>query len=81
MIYNIGGGGSSHSVLCYDMSEVDDPEWRGIKVAGFNFKGSYYHNALAVGDKIVFFGSNYYKKTLVLEKENESEQLIVVRQE
>ena len=61
----------------YDLSEVNDLAWRGIKVAGFNFKGSY-HNALRVGDKIVFFGSNYYKKTLVLEKEK---QLKVVRQE
>ena len=79
-IYNIGGDESSHSVMCCRLVSSDPPKWKSLDLQGYSFKGYAYREALVVGSKIVYFGSNNKNATFVLEKEEE-EKLRVVRED
>ena len=80
-MYNIGGKGAPHSVLWLRISSYGSSKWRSMDLAEHNFKGYYYREAFAVENEIVYFGSLNVKGTYVLAKEEESEQLRVVRED
>ena len=52
-----------------------------MDVEKYNFREYCYREAVAVENKVVYFGSNNVDSTFVLEKEEESEQLKVVRED
>ena len=52
-----------------------------MDLASFNFQGYHLREAFVVESKIVYFGSQDINATLVLEQEEDSEQLKVVREE
>ena len=52
-----------------------------MDVRNSSFIGFYDRQAFAVGNKIVYFGSNNKNTTFVLEKEEEGEKLEVVRED
>ena len=68
-IYNIGGLGYSNSVLWCDLNSIGKLSWKPLELHNYNFKDYYYRAALALGNKIVYFGSNNTMKTFVLEKD------------
>ena len=78
-MYNIGGEGSFHSVMWCRLSSTYPAKWEFMDFPIYSFNGYYWREALAVENKIVYFGSNNQKVTFVLEQEGESEQLKVVR--
>ena len=55
-------------------------EWKFMDLWNYSFKGYYQRAALAVGNKIAYF-EIFNKGTFVLEEEEESEQLKVVRED
>ena len=52
-----------------------------MDVEKYNFREYCYREAVSVENKVVYFGSNNVDSTFVLEKEEESEQLKVVRED
>ena len=80
-MYNIGGAGSSHSLMWCRLSSTYRAKWEFTDLASHNFGGYYSREALAVEYKIVYFGSWNANATFVLEQEEESEQLKVVRED
>ena len=52
-----------------------------MDVTNYNFKRNFWREAFVVENKIVYFGSWNEKATFVLEKEEEAEQLRVVRKD
>ena len=81
VIYNIGGGGSSHSILYQNLSSIEFRGWRGIDFGDFSFKGQYRWQALVVENRILYFKSNKTKSTFILEQQNGSEKLQLVRRD
>ena len=81
VIYNIGGAGSSHSVLRCSLLSPDLPKWKSMDFENYSFKGYCYREALVVGNQIVYFGSRNENATFVLEEEEEEGKLRVVRQD
>ena len=71
VIYNIGGGGSSHSVWWCSLLSNDPPKWKSMDLENYSFKGYRWREALVVGNKIVYFGSNNQNATFMLEEEEE----------
>ena len=80
-MYNIGGDGSSHSVMQCHLSSTYAAEWKFMNIQNYSFKGYKYREALVVENKIVYFGDWNKKATFVLEMEEESKQLKVVRED
>ena len=81
VIYNIGGDGSSHSVLWCSLLSNGPPKWKSMDLENYSFKGYYDREALVVGNKIVYFGSNNQNATFVLEEEEEGKLRVVRRDE
>ena len=79
-MYNIGGLESSHSVIQCRPSSNYPAKWKFMDLSNYNFKGYCFREALVVEDKIVYFGSSDVEATFVLEQEQESEQLVVIRE-
>ena len=52
-----------------------------MDLPNLNFTGYSIREALVVGNAIVYFGSEYKNATFVVEKEEESEQLKVARED
>ena len=59
------------------LSSDDSPKWKFIEILNYTFKRYSGREALALENKIVFFGCNYI--TFELEKCEKREQLKVVR--
>ena len=78
-MYNIGGFGSSHSVVWCRLGSSASPLWKSMDLANYGFKQYSFREALVVANKIVYFGSEEENAAFVLEREGESEQLKVVR--
>ena len=76
VIYSIGRWRSSHSVMWCRLAC-----WKFIDLPNSAFKGYYYREAFALENKIVYLGSWNENASLVLEKEGESEQLKVARED
>ena len=81
VIYNIGGFGSSHSVLWCSLHSPNPPKWKPMDFENYSFKGYWYREALVVGNRIVYFGSRNKNATFVLEEEEEEGKPRVVRQD
>ena len=52
-----------------------------MNLASYSFRRYPYREAFVLENKIVYFGSNYKFTSFVLEQEEESEQLVVVRED
>ena len=78
-MYNIGGDESSHSVMRSYLSSNYASKWEFMNLPNYNFEN--YSFAFVVEDKIVYFGWNNKDATFVLEQEEESDQLKVVRED
>ena len=80
-MYNIGGYPSSHSVLWCRLSSTYAAEWKFVDLPNYTFTGYYDREAFVVESKIVYFGWRNKSATFVLEVEEESEKLQVVRED
>ena len=81
VMYNIGGYLSSRSVAWCRLKSKYVTSWQFMDLSNSNFKGYSWREALVVENKIVYFGSSNENRTFVLEKEEQSEKLRVVRQD
>ena len=81
VIYTIGGLFSPHSVLWCDIDSIHLPLWKGLDLADCEFTEHYYRKALVLENKIVYFGTWNENATYVLEKEKQSHELRLVRQD
>ena len=81
VIYNLGGYKCSHSVAWCRLSSTTHFRWKLADLAHHNFKGYYSREAFEVENKIVYFGSRDVNSSFVLEQEEDSEQLRVVRED
>ena len=80
-MYNIGGVKSSHAVMWCQLSSTYPSKWKFMDLPIYNFNGYYWRYALAVENKIVYFGASCKNTTFVLEQEEGGEQLNVVRED
>ena len=65
--------------MWYRLAHTDS--WKCMDLPNLNFTGYSIREALVVGNAIVYFGSEYKNATFVVEKEEESEQLKVARED
>ena len=61
------------------LSSTYAAEWKFVDLPKYSFKEYYNREALVVENKIVYFGWRNKNATFVLERDEESEQLKVVR--
>ena len=80
VIYNIGGEQSSHSLLWCNLSR-SLCKWKPMDLVYQNVQGFWLREAFTLENKIVYFGSWNKNATFVLEQEQETEQLKVVRED
>ena len=81
MIYNIGGDGASHSVLWCVLTSTRPFNWKFMDLTPYNFQGYWARQALVVENKVVYFGSTQSSPSFVIEREEDSEKLKVVRED
>ena len=81
VIYNIGGAGSSHAVMWCRHSPTYAAKWEFMDLSTSGFTGYCGREAFAGENKIVYFGANCENATFVLEQEEDSEQLKVIRKD
>ena len=80
-MYNIGGYPSSHSVLWCRLSSTYAAKWKFVDLPNYSFTGYHNREALVGENTIVYFGAKNENTTFVLERDEESEQLEVVRKD
>ena len=81
-MYNIGGVGSTRSVVWSPLSSKTPHIWKFMDVPNYHFEREYYvREALVVENKIVYFGYWNKNATFVLKQEEKSEKLKVVRKD
>ena len=81
VMYNLGGFGASHSIMWCDLNFSFAPNWNFMDLPNHSFKRSSLREAFVLENKIVYFGPHEQNRTFVLEKEGDSEQLKVVRED
>ena len=72
---------SSHSAMQCRLSSTYVAEWKFMNIQNNCFNGYHNREAVLVENKIVYFGNWHKKATFVLERDEESEQLQVVRED
>ena len=75
VMYNIGGLGSSHSVVRCHLSPSGLQEWKLVDLPNYNFIGYSEREAVVVENKIVYFGFRYKPRTFVLEIDEQSDEI------
>ena len=80
-MYNIGGDGSSHSVIWCQLSSTYRAKWEFMDLQSHNFEKYLIREEFAVENRIVYFGSKNENATFVLAQEGESEKLKVVSED
>ena len=63
------------------LSSTYATEWKFVDLPNYSFKRYQEREAVVVENAIVYFGVNNKKSTFVLEQDEESEQLQVVRED
>ena len=79
-MFNLGGWESSHSAMQCRLSSTYAAEWKFVDLPLYSFKRYYDREALVVENTIVYFGWSDKNATFVLERDEDSEQLNVVRE-
>ncbi len=70
-LYNIGGFGSSTSVLLLNVGSGSS-QWRAVEVKGAVFSLWFFRDAASLMDKIIYFGSTAEKESFVLKREEDA---------